>query len=84
MLKDNLIMLRNIHGFSQEEVAGKIGISRQAYARWESGAAVPDIVKCGRLAAVSCLTFRKHYPGQVYGSSLSIRTPCPAAPRIGG
>ena len=56
MLKDNLIMLRNIHGFSQEEVAGKIGISRQAYARWESGATVPDIVKCGRLAAVYGVT----------------------------
>ena len=56
MLKDSLIMLRNIHGFSQEEVAGKIGISRQAYARWESGAAVPDIVKCGRLAAVYGVT----------------------------
>ena len=56
MLKDNLIMLRNIHGFSQEEVAGKIGISRLAYARWESGATVPDIVKCGRLAAVYGVT----------------------------
>ena len=33
-------MLRNIHGFSQEEIAEKIGISRQAYAKWESGATV--------------------------------------------
>ena len=24
MLKDNLIMLRNIHGYSQEEIAEKI------------------------------------------------------------
>ena len=31
MLKENLIMLRNIHGFSQEEIAEKIDISRQAY-----------------------------------------------------
>ena len=31
MLNENLIMLRNIHGFSQEEVAEKIEISRQAY-----------------------------------------------------
>ena len=30
MLKDNLIMLRNMVGFSQEEVAEKVGISRQA------------------------------------------------------
>lgn len=43
MLKENLIMLRNIHGFSQEEIAEKIDISRQAYAKWESGATVPDI-----------------------------------------
>lgn len=35
---------------SQEEIAGKIGISRQAYAKWESGATVPDIEKCKRLA----------------------------------
>ena len=50
MLKENLIILRNIHGFSQEEVAEKIGISRQAYAKWETGATVPDIEKCMRLA----------------------------------
>ncbi|MBQ6585438.1 MAG: helix-turn-helix domain-containing protein [Coriobacteriales bacterium] len=50
MLKDNLLMLRNIHGFSQEEVAQRIGISRQAYAKWESGATIPDVEKCSRLA----------------------------------
>lgn len=50
MLKDNLIMLRNIHGYSQEEVAEKIGISRQAYGKWESGATVPDIEKCSLIA----------------------------------
>ena len=43
-------MLRNIHGFSQEEIAEKINISRQAYAKWESGATVPDIEKCSLLA----------------------------------
>ena len=52
MLKDNLLMLRNLHGFSQEEIAGKIGISRQAYAKWESGATIPDIEKCLLLAKV--------------------------------
>ena len=52
MLKDNLLMLRGIHGYSQEEIAEKIGISRQAYAKWESGATIPDIEKCSRLAQV--------------------------------
>lgn len=52
MLKDNLAVLRNIHGFSQEAIAEKIGISRQAYAKWEAGATVPDVEKCGLLAEV--------------------------------
>ncbi len=56
MLSDNLIMLRNIHGLSQEEVAEKIDISRQAYAKWESGKTIPDIEKCSRLAKVYGVT----------------------------
>ena len=52
MLKDNLILLRNMRGYSQEQISEKIGISRQAYAKWESGATVPDIEKCARLAEV--------------------------------
>ena len=52
MLRDNLIMLRNINGFSQEEIASRIGISRQAYAKWESGATIPDIEKCASLARI--------------------------------
>ena len=50
MLKDNLIMLRNMHRISQEDISEKIGISRQAYAKWESGATVPDVEKCKALA----------------------------------
>ena len=45
-------MLRNMHGFSQEEIAEKINISRQAYAKWESGATTPDVEKCALLAKV--------------------------------
>ena len=50
MLQENLIVLRNMFGMSQEKIAEKIGISRQAYAKWESGATVPDIEKCKCLA----------------------------------
>ena len=56
MLKDNLAMLRNIHGYSQEAIAEKIGISRQAYAKWESGTTIPDIEKCSLLARVYGIT----------------------------
>ena len=56
MLKDNLIILRRINGFSQEQISEKIGISRQAYAKWESGATVPDINKCSLLAQLYGVT----------------------------
>lgn len=50
MLKENIIKLRNVYGYSQEEVAEKINISRQAYAKWEKGETTPDIEKCAELA----------------------------------
>lgn len=52
MFKDNLITLRNINGYSQEEIAEKIGISRQAYSRWENGSTIPDIEKCAMIADI--------------------------------
>lgn len=52
MLKENLVMLRNTKGYSQEQIAEKIGISRQADAKWESGATVPAIEKCSLLTRV--------------------------------
>lgn len=52
MFKDNLIMLRNLHGYSQEQVAEIVNISRQAYAKWEKGETVPDIERCAKLAEV--------------------------------
>ena len=56
MLKDNLIMLRKLNGYSQEQIAEKIDISRQAYAKWESGATVPDVDKAALLAGVYGVT----------------------------
>lgn len=50
MLKDNLVMLRKLNGYSQEQVADEIDISRQAYAKWETGATVPDVDKAARIA----------------------------------
>ena len=56
MLKNNLIMLRKLNGYSQEQIAEKINISRQAYAKWESGATIPDLEKAALLAQVYGVT----------------------------
>lgn len=37
MLAENLALLRNLRGMTQEEVAEVIGISRQSYSKWEQG-----------------------------------------------
>lgn len=42
MLSENLVMLRNLKGLTQEQVAEVVEISRQSYAKWEQGLSVPD------------------------------------------
>ena len=51
--------LRAKHGFSQEELAGKIGISRQAVSKWETGESSPDTDNLLALAKVYDLTIDK-------------------------
>lgn len=50
MFKDNLISMRKMYGYSQDELAEKIGVSRQTLSKYETGDSLPDIEKCKRLA----------------------------------
>ena len=52
MFKDNLIQMRKILHMTQEDVAEKLGVTRQSVAKWESGDSVPDLDKCKQLADV--------------------------------
>ena len=40
MLSENLVILRNLKGLTQEQVAEVVEISRQSYAKWEQGDAL--------------------------------------------
>ena len=44
-LSDKIVQLRKQKGWSQEELAERIGVSRQAVSKWESAQAAPDIDK---------------------------------------
>ncbi|MBC3805559.1 helix-turn-helix domain-containing protein [Acetobacterium fimetarium] len=50
MINMNLQLLRKQHQYTQEEVAEKIAVSRQAVAKWENGESLPDMNKCIALA----------------------------------
>lgn len=52
MFKDNLISLRKNLNLSQDELAEKIGVSRQTLSKYETGQSLPDIEKCRLLADV--------------------------------
>lgn len=45
MFRDNLITLRKMNNISQEELAEKIGVSRQTMSKYETGESLPDIEK---------------------------------------
>lgn len=42
-LGNNLFQARKKCGFSQEEVAEKLGVSRQTISKWETDETLPDI-----------------------------------------
>lgn len=45
ILAEKVMTLRKKKGWSQEELAEKLNISRQSVSKWESGASIPDIDK---------------------------------------
>ena len=56
MFADNLVDLRKYHAMSQEELAERIGVSRQTLSKYETGESLPDIEKCKALADVFGIT----------------------------
>lgn len=56
ILADKIIELRKKSGWSQEELADQLGVSRQAVSKWESATSIPDlerIIAMSRLFGVS-------------------------------
>ena len=56
ILADKIIQLRKKSGWSQEELAEKLGVSRQAVSKWEGAQSIPDlerVLAMSRLFGVS-------------------------------
>lgn len=62
ILSEKIIMLRKKYGWSQEELAERLDISRQSVSKWESGASIPDlerIVGMSQLFGVTTLLIKR-------------------------
>lgn len=51
-LSERLQQLRKENGFSQEQLAEQLGVSRQAVSKWESGQSNPDIINLEKLCGI--------------------------------
>lgn len=56
-LADKISQLRKARNWSQEDLAYKLGVSRQSVSKWEQGTSIPDldkIIKLSQIFDVSC------------------------------
>ena len=56
MINMNLKRLRQQHQYTQEDLAEKLGVSRQVVAKWEKGESTPDLYFCIKLAELYDVT----------------------------
>ncbi len=49
---NNLFKAKKRSGLSQEEVAEKLGVSRQTVSKWENGETLPDFLQSKKLSSL--------------------------------
>lgn len=52
ILADKIINLRKRNGWSQEQLADQLGVSRQSISKWESGLSIPDLDKIIKMSGL--------------------------------
>ena len=52
ILAEKIALLRRQNGWSQEELADQLNVSRQAVSKWEGGTSIPDLDKILKLSAL--------------------------------
>lgn len=83
-LADKIIMLRKKQGWSQEELAERLDVTRQSVSKWESAQSVPDISKIVQLSlifGVSTDHLLKDEEGENVSPSNEVKI-CESAPEV--
>lgn len=69
-LHDRLKKLRQESGYSQQQLADKLNISRQAISKWENGKAIPDIENLQLLCEIYDVSFDTMFGNEKDDSNL--------------
>lgn len=64
MLSEKIYTLRREKGWSQEQLAEKVGVSRQAISKWEGGLSTPELEKLKALCSCFDITLDELTGGQ--------------------
>ncbi|MBQ5782275.1 MAG: helix-turn-helix transcriptional regulator [Oscillospiraceae bacterium] len=52
ILADKIILMRKQQGWSQEQLAEHLGVSRQSVSKWEQGLSIPDLDKIVKMSGI--------------------------------
>jgi transcriptional regulator with XRE-family HTH domain len=77
-----LYQLRREHGLSQEKLAGRLGVTRQAVQKWEAGASRPDMDNLLLLAQTLDVSLDWLVTGREEAEAVRPPEPAPAAGRL--
>ena len=78
-LSDKILMLRKKEGLSQEQLAERLNVSRQAISRWESGSALPDANNIRQLSRVFAVSADYLLDDDMDEYKTQVQEPVPAA-----
>lgn len=56
ILADKITELRKKNGWSQEDLASQLGVSRQSVSKWESGQSIPDLERILKMSEIFGVT----------------------------
>jgi len=80
MLSERIYTLRRKQGLSQEQLAERIGVSRQAISKWEGGLSTPELDKLKALSECFGITLDELTSEQM--ETHGTATPEPAVPTV--
>jgi transcriptional regulator with XRE-family HTH domain len=70
-LGEKLLDLRKKAGLSQEEVADKLGVSRQTVSKWETDQTVPELIKAKLLCQLYNISYDYLISGSPFGGDVT-------------